>query len=202
VAANNRKWVAANSHLSGKNSREKIRAPSFAEMLIIDEARCVWRHYVKHNVLEPQPRVSKTIANRRSTMSLIWLPDRRRFYRWLFIFAFGAVVWAVAQEKPQSEKRYVRWRLIEVARKSLADSILAQLQQGVSFQKLARQHSLHASAKAGGEIGWTALDTVDSDFKTALASLPIRGTSAILQKEKHFFILYKMNELAESGYRQ
>jgi len=57
-----------------------------------------------------------------------------KFYFWLFIFALGSVAWAVAQEKPQSEKRWVRWRLIEVARKPLADSILVQLQQGESFQ--------------------------------------------------------------------
>ncbi len=124
------------------------------------------------------------------------------FYFLLFFFAFDLVARAVAQEKPQPEKRYVRWRLIEVARKSLADSILVQLQQGKSFQKLAHQHSLHASAKEGGEIGWTALDSVDSDFKAAIATLPIGGTSAILQRGNHFFVLYKMNELAKSGYLQ
>jgi len=38
-------------------------------------------------------------------MSLIHLLDKRRFYWWLFIFALGSVAWAVAQEKPQAEKR-------------------------------------------------------------------------------------------------
>ncbi len=127
---------------------------------------------------------------------------RYRLYFLLSGFLLSAMSWAVAQEKPQPEKRWVRWRLIEVAGKSLADSILTQLQQGVSFQKLARRHSLHASAKEGGEIGWTALDSVDNDFKTAMASLPVGATSAILQKGNHFFILYKMNELPESGYLQ
>ncbi len=135
-------------------------------------------------------------------MNLAYLLDKRKFYSWLFIFSISSVAWAVAQEQPKPEKRYVRWRLIEVARRSLADSILAQLQLGVSFQKLARQHSLHASAKEGGEIGWAEIDSVDSDFKTAMASLLIGGTSAILQKGNHFFILAKMNELPESGYLQ
>ena len=118
----------------------------------------------------------------------------------LFFFLLGSVACAVAQEKPQPEKRYVRWRLIEVARKPLADSILVQSQQGKSFQKLLRQHSLHASAKEGGEMGWAALDSVDSDFNATIAALPIGGISAILQKGNHFFILYKMNELSENGY--
>jgi hypothetical protein len=135
-------------------------------------------------------------------MNLLHLLGKHKFYFWLFILALGSVVWAVAQEQPQPEKRWVRWRLIEVARKSLADSILARLQQGESFQKLARKHSIHVSAKQGGEIGWTALDSVDSDFRIALASLPSGGTSAILQKGNLFFILYKMNELKESGYSQ
>jgi tetratricopeptide (TPR) repeat protein len=134
-------------------------------------------------------------------MNLTHFLDKHKFYFWLFIFVRRSCL-AVAQEKPQAEKRWVRWRLIEVARKSLADSILVQLQQGASFQKLARKHSLHASAKEGGEIGWAALDSVDNDFKTAMASLPIGGTSAILQKGNHFSILHKMNELAESGYLQ
>ncbi len=135
-------------------------------------------------------------------MKLTHLLEKHRFYFWLFIFALGSVASTVAQEKPQLEKRWVRWRLIEVARKSLADSILVQLQQGVSFQKLARQHSLHASAKEGGEIGWSEFDSVDSDFKIAIASLPIGTTSAILQKKNYFFVLHKMNELPESGYLQ
>jgi hypothetical protein len=125
-----------------------------------------------------------------------------RFHLWLFIFSLDLVAWAVAQGKPQLEKRWVRWRLIEVARKSLADSIWAQLQQGVSFQKLARKHSLHASAKKGGEVGWAVLDSVESNFKIAIVSLPVGGTSAILQKANHFFILSKINELPENGYRE
>jgi tetratricopeptide (TPR) repeat protein len=128
------------------------------------------------------------------------LISQLQLFSLIILFSLAAMVLAVAQEKPQPEKRWVRWQLIEVARKPLADSILAKLQQGVSFQKLARQHSLHASAKEGGEIGWAVLDSVDIDFKSAMASLPIGGTSAILQKGNHFFVLYKMNQLLESGY--
>ncbi len=127
---------------------------------------------------------------------------RYRLYFLLSCFVLSTMTWAFAQEKPQPEKRYVRWRLIEVARKSLADSILVQLQKGTSFQKLARQHSLHASSKEGGEMGWVESDSIESDFKITLKSLPIGKASSFLQKGNHFFVLLKMNELSDSGYLQ
>ncbi len=133
-------------------------------------------------------------------MNFTSVTSKRLFSSLLLSFSLGAMVLAATQEKSQPEKRWVRLQVIEVARKPLADSILAQVQQGTSFQKLARKHSLHASAKEGGEIGWAALDSVDSDSKTVMASLPIGRTSTILQKGKRFFIYYKLNELMESDY--
>jgi len=135
-------------------------------------------------------------------MNLTSLTSKRSLSCLFFFFSLSATFLTIAQEKPRLEKRWVRWRLIEVARKPLADSIFVQLQKGISFQKLARQHSLHASAKTGGEMGWAELDSVDGDFKTAMSSLTMRGTSTILQKKKHFFILYKMNEFGENDYLQ
>lgn len=116
----------------------------------------------------------------------------------LLIFFLAALLLPRAGAQPES---YLRFRLIEVASQSLADSLIARYHQGESFRKLARQHSLHPSARDGGEIDWTGLSRVP-EFAEALKTLPDGGISGVFPLGKTFFILQKVKELSAPEYRQ
>lgn len=64
-----------------------------------------------------------------------------------------------------------RARHILVSSESKAKSIIAQLEKGANFAKLAKQYSSDGSAKNGGELGWFSPDQMVPEFSDAVEKL-------------------------------
>ncbi len=62
-------------------------------------------------------------------------------------------------------------RHILVESRATADDLLAQLNKGADFAKLAEKHSIDGSAKQGGDLGWFNLKTMVPQFSNAVAAL-------------------------------
>lgn len=71
----------------------------------------------------------------------------------------------------------------EAETKALADSLMAVLKGGASFEELAKQHSADQAAENGGELGWfteaTAVRGVNAEFKDAIFSTPINQVAIV-----------------------
>ena len=71
----------------------------------------------------------------------------------------------------------------EAETKALADSLMAVLKGGASFEELAKQYSADQAAEKGGELGWfteaTALRGVNAEFKDAVFSTPINQVTIV-----------------------
>ncbi|MGH8370199.1 MAG: foldase protein PrsA [Gammaproteobacteria bacterium] len=64
-----------------------------------------------------------------------------------------------------------RARHILVSDEKLAKSIIAQLNKGADFAKLAKKYSSDSSGKSGGELGWFSPDQMVPQFSQAVAKL-------------------------------
>lgn len=53
-----------------------------------------------------------------------------------------------------------------IAQKSLADEIVAKINQGENFSKLASEHSSHPTAKTGGQLNWVKRGERSPEFET------------------------------------
>src|SRR5262245_34896668 len=78
-----------------------------------------------------------------------------------------------AQEQP------LGLRLIEVRSEAEASGIRTQVQNGVSFEALARAHSVHASASTGGYLGLLQLTDLKPELQRVLTGLAPGGLSAV-----------------------
>ena len=71
----------------------------------------------------------------------------------------------------------------EAETKALADSLMAALKGGASFEELAKQHSADQVAENGGELGWfteaTAVRGVNAEFKDAIFSTPVNQVAIV-----------------------
>ena len=71
----------------------------------------------------------------------------------------------------------------EAETKALADSLMAVLKGGASFEELAKQHSADQAAENGGELGWfteaTAVRGVNAEFKDAIFSTPVNQVAIV-----------------------
>lgn len=71
----------------------------------------------------------------------------------------------------------------EAETKALADSLMAALKGGASFEELAKQHSADQAAENGGELGWfteaTAVRGVNAEFKDAIFSTPVNQVAIV-----------------------
>jgi len=62
-------------------------------------------------------------------------------------------------------------RHILVESRAVADDVVAQLNKGGDFGKLAQKHSIDPSGKSGGDLGWFNLKTMVPQFSAAVAGL-------------------------------
>jgi peptidyl-prolyl cis-trans isomerase C len=62
-------------------------------------------------------------------------------------------------------------RHILVESRAAADDLVAQLNKGGDFAKLAEKHSIDGSAKQGGDLGWFNLKTMVPQFASAVSTL-------------------------------
>lgn len=72
------------------------------------------------------------------------------------------------QAMPSEEYRA---RHILVSSEQQAKDIIAQLNKGADFAKLAKKYSSDGSAKSGGELGWFSPDTMVAPFSAAVEKL-------------------------------
>jgi len=76
-------------------------------------------------------------------------------------------------------------RHILVEKKETAESIIRDLQAGGDFAKLAAAESKDSSAKAGGDLGWFAPQTMVKPFADAVAALE-KGKYTLVPVESEF----------------
>ena len=67
--------------------------------------------------------------------------------------------------------REYKARHILVESRAVADDLLAQLNKGADFAKLAEKNSVDGSAKQGGDLGWFNLKTMVPQFSAAVSKL-------------------------------
>ena len=65
---------------------------------------------------------------------------------------------------------------LAVAERQLAD-LRARIDQGASFEALAREYSQDGSAAQGGDLGWVMPGSLVPEFEQAMNSLPVGGVS-------------------------
>ena len=88
----------------------------------------------------------------------------------------------------------VRLQMIRVADEATAQRVRDQALQGSDFVRLAAQYSITATAKQdGGELGWQLVETLQTQVRDAIGSLPPGGVSVIVRNDR-FFELYKVTE--------
>ena len=75
----------------------------------------------------------------------------------------------------------VHLRIITVEKHSVAEKILAQLEQGASFRELATQESDHPTNTYGGDLGIFTMTDLNDQFQKALKNLNENEYSGILE---------------------
>ena len=78
---------------------------------------------------------------------------------------------------------------ILVKKRSQAESILKELQQGADFAELARQHSQCSSKKSGGNLGFFTRGQMVKEFEKAAFSLGKGEMSGIVKTEFGYHII-------------
>ena len=101
----------------------------------------------------------------------------------------GLVAWemALATAGAQVEQRGLR--LIAVSTEAEAVDLRARVRAGDSFEFLAREYSIDASAPAGGYLGLANSADLRPEFRAALAGLPADDVSPAIRIGNEFFLL-------------
>jgi peptidyl-prolyl cis-trans isomerase C len=83
-------------------------------------------------------------------------------------------------------------RHILVQHKYEAEDIHKKLQEGASFDDLARKHSVCSSAQNGGDLGPIAKRKFDLDFLEAVENLPVNVVSAPVRTRFGYHLVERM----------
>ncbi|MCK6261998.1 peptidylprolyl isomerase [Vibrio sp. ZSDE26] len=96
------------------------------------------------------------------------------------------------------EQRKVSHILVQ-GDKALADSLLAELNSGADFAKLAEDNSQDfGSAEEGGSLGWIERDVMDPTFEEAAFSLANVGDVSEVVESNFGYHIIKLDELKDS----
>jgi parvulin-like peptidyl-prolyl isomerase len=179
--------------------------------LILQEAR-------RQRIIVPEQEIDQAVlALRRRFTDIesfgIWFKERGLDERSLFDFmrdemlisrVSAALVEGVRVSDEQVQEYYnahredlkkagdVRLRIIAVRDKEAAEKIFAALQQGKSFDRLARERSKGRRAAHGGDTGWVDPGTLQPPLKEAVAALKPGEASRPLQRGEEFLIVGMM----------
>jgi parvulin-like peptidyl-prolyl isomerase len=83
----------------------------------------------------------------------------------------------------------VRLRIIAVKDKAAAQEIVAALQRGESFRRLARERSIGLRAAKGGDTGWVAVETLQPPLRQAVDALKVGEANGPLPRDAEFLIV-------------
>jgi parvulin-like peptidyl-prolyl isomerase len=92
-----------------------------------------------------------------------------------------------------SQEESVGLRLIEVRSESEAAGIRAQVQSGASFDALARAHSVHPSASAGGYLGLLQPSDLKPELQRAINGLAPGRISAVTPLDGGFALFQRLS---------
>jgi tetratricopeptide (TPR) repeat protein len=92
----------------------------------------------------------------------------------------------------RSQAESVGLRLIEVRSEAEAAGIRAQVQNGASFDALARAHSVHASASVGGYLGLLQLTDLKPELQKVLNGLAPGRISAVTPLDGAFAVFQRL----------
>ena len=87
----------------------------------------------------------------------------------------------------------VQVRHIVVRTSAKAAELLSQLKSGSDFADLAREHSIDASAKQGGNFGFFERGDLHSGFEAAAFALEVGDVSEVIRTPVGFHIIQRMN---------
>ena len=93
----------------------------------------------------------------------------------------------------RSQEESIGLRLIEVRSEAEAADIRAQVQSGASFEALAKAHSVHASASAGGYLGLLQLTDLKPELQRALNGLVPGPISAVTPLDGAFALFQRLS---------
>jgi arylsulfatase A-like enzyme/Flp pilus assembly protein TadD len=85
----------------------------------------------------------------------------------------------------------VRFRIIQARTRTAAETILRKLQQGVAWEDLARDYSIHPSARSDNAVLETSSTDLDPALQRPLASLKPGEISSVIEANATFFLLRK-----------
>lgn len=83
----------------------------------------------------------------------------------------------------------IRFRVIQTRSKAAAETILRKLKQGEDWDALARNYSVHPSARSSSPILETTPAELDPGLRQPLASLQPGETSEVIEAKSGFFLL-------------
>jgi peptidyl-prolyl cis-trans isomerase C len=95
------------------------------------------------------------------------------------------------EEHKEEFKTPELWRAshILVSGEKEANEVMAELAKGVSFEELARSHSIDATADRGGDIGFFRKDQVVPEFEKTCMGLNVGEMSGIVKTEFGYHII-------------
>lgn len=85
----------------------------------------------------------------------------------------------------------IRFRIIQTRSRAAAETILRKLKQGEDWNALARDYSIHPSARSDNSILETTLAELDAALRQPLASLQPGQTSEVIEAKSGFFLLHR-----------
>jgi peptidyl-prolyl cis-trans isomerase C len=91
----------------------------------------------------------------------------------------------------------IRVRQILVRDGTLAEALRVEVESGVDFGTLAREHSLDPSAKRGGDLGFVPKGQMDPAFEAAAFALGAAGDLAPVVKTRYGFHVIELIEPAQ-----
>jgi choline-sulfatase len=88
----------------------------------------------------------------------------------------------------------IRFRVIQTRSRAAAETILRKLKQGEDWNTLARDYSVHPSARSGSSILETTPAEMDPALRQPLASLQPGQTSEVIEAKSGFFLVLRESD--------
>jgi foldase protein PrsA len=81
--------------------------------------------------------------------------------------------------------------------KTRVEELLARIQKGEDFAKLAKENSMDPSASQGGDIGFTSKESLAAEYGEAVFSLPVGGVK--IAKTQYGYHIIKVTDKKKEG---